>query len=502
MSMAEGHIKNIKFDVLPYDFVKENEVIASVTEKGGYIVTSPFQLTTILYHEIQRYLNSSFHFEVCSTESFNEILTNSFSSSDHNNQISEELSDEFDLQDFAGSINATEDLLSGNNDAPIIKLINGILSQAIKSRASDIHFEPYESHIKIRFRIDGILKEILRQDSKIASVLISRIKIISGLDISERRMPQDGRVSLSLGDKNVDVRVSSLPSSYGERIVLRILDKQAAQINIDDLGLPSAILSNYKTSLKNPEGIILFTGPTGSGKTTTLYAGLRYLNDSSQNILTVEDPIEYTLDGIGQTQVNTKTGYTFAKGLRAILRQDPDVVMVGEMRDVETAQIGIQSSLTGHLVLSTVHTNSAVAAITRLRDMGIESFLLASSLRTIISQRLVRRLCSSCKIKSKPSNESIEIFHINKQSTVYRSNGCDACNKTGYQGRIAIAECIQIDKKMKDFIHNNASENEIADYVFKDTQSIEQASVNLILEGITSCEEIIRVNNIKEDASI
>ena len=499
--MTNSQFENIKSDLLPYDFVKENEVIVSESN-NEFVAISPIQLSLNLYQEIQRYLNSSFKFELCSAEVFNEILTSSFSSSNHNDNISEELTDEFDLQDYAGSISATEDLLSGNNDAPIIKLINGIISQAIKSRASDIHFEPYEKHIKIRFRIDGILKEILQQDSKIASILISRIKIISGLDISERRLPQDGRVSLSLGDKNVDVRVSTLPSSYGERIVLRILDKQAAQININDLGLPPKILSNYKSSLKNPEGIILFTGPTGSGKTTTLYAGLRYLSDSSQNILTVEDPIEYTLNGIGQTQVNPKTGFTFAKGLRAILRQDPDVVMVGEMRDIETAQIGIQASLTGHLVLSTVHTNSAVSAITRLRDMGIESFLLASSLRTIISQRLVRRLCQKCKMKSKPSNESVEIFKLDKRSTIFKPKGCNYCNQTGYQGRIAIAECIQFDKNLKDLTHNNASENEINEYVFKDNQSIDQASIDLITEGVTSCEEIIRVNNIKENASI
>ena len=476
--MSEEVFENIKSDVLPYDFVKENDVIALNT-KEGVIVSSPRHLTKEIYNEIQRFLNSSFKFELCEPEKFNEILTNSFSITDHDNDISEELSDEFDLQDFAGSINATEDLLSGNNDTPIIKLINGVISQAIKNRASDIHFEPYEDHIIVRFRVDGILKEILRQDSKIASVLISRIKIISGLDISERRLPQDGRVSLSLGDKSVDVRVSTLPSSYGERIVLRILDKQAAQINIDDLGLPKKILSNYKNSLKNPEGIILFTGPTGSGKTTTLYAGLRFLSDSSQNILTVEDPIEYTLNGIGQTQVNTKTGYTFAKGLRAILRQDPDVVMVGEMRDVETAQIGIQSSLTGHLVLSTVHT-----------------------LRTIISQRLVRRLCPKCKTEHKPTSEYVDIFNLDKNKSVYSPNGCDHCNHTGYQGRIAIAECIQVDKKLKDLIHNNASENEISDHVFKDNQSIDQASIDMIVSGVTSCEEIIRVNNIKEDASL
>ena len=488
-------------NILPYDFVKENDVLA-FNDGNSFTVISPNNLSNDIYHEIQRFLKSNFTFSLCNANYFNDLLTNSFSINKDSTELSEELTDEFDLKSFAGSISATEDLLSGSNDTPIIKLINGIISQAVKNRASDIHFEPYEESLIVRFRVDGILKEILKHDSKISSVLISRIKIISGLDISERRLPQDGRVSLSLGDKNIDVRVSTLPSSYGERVVLRLLDKQASQINIDDLGLPSVILQNYKSSLKNPEGIILFTGPTGSGKTTTLYSGLRYLSDSSQNILTVEDPIEYTLTGIGQTQVNTKTGYTFAKGLRAILRQDPDVVMVGEMRDVETAQIGIQASLTGHLVLSTVHTNSAVAAITRLRDMGIESFLLASSLRTIISQRLVRRLCLKCKKQELPSKTSIALFNLDSDKKVFISSGCEACSNTGYQGRIAIAECIQVDKSLKEMIHNNASENLISNHVFKNNQSIDEASSNLISKGITSCEELIRINNLQENASI
>ena len=488
-------------NILPYDFVKENDVLA-FNDGNSFTVISPNNLSNDIYHEIQRFLKSNFTFSLCNANYFNDLLTNSFSINKDSTELSEELTDEFDLKSFAGSISATEDLLSGSNDTPIIKLINGIISQAVKNRASDIHFEPYEESLIVRFRVDGILKEILKHDSKISSVLISRIKIISGLDISERRLPQDGRVSLSLGDKNIDVRVSTLPSSYGERVVLRLLDKQASQINIDDLGLPSVILQNYKSSLKNPEGIILFTGPTGSGKTTTLYSGLRYLSDSSQNILTVEDPIEYTLTGIGQTQVNTKTGYTFAKGLRAILRQDPDVVMVGEMRDVETAQIGIQASLTGHLVLSTVHTNSAVAAITRLRDMGIESFLLASSLRTIISQRLVRRLCLKCKKHELPSKTSIALFNLDSDKKVFISSGCEACSNTGYQGRIAIAECIQVDKSLKEMIHNNASENLISDHVFKNNQSIDEASSDLISKGITSCEELIRINNLQENASI
>jgi general secretion pathway protein E len=499
--MSSSSIDTATFNVLPYDFVKENQIILTKNDEG-LSVTSPNKISPSLYHELYKFLKKDFVFNQCSADKFNELLTNSFTVDNTSNDISEELSDEFDLQSFAGSISATEDLLSGSNDTPIIKLINGVISQAIKNRASDIHFEPYEDKIIIRFRVDGILKEVLSQDSKISSVLISRIKIISGLDISERRLPQDGRVSLSLGDKNVDVRVSTLPSSYGERVVLRLLDKQSSQINIDDLGLPTKILSNYKSSLKNSEGIILFTGPTGSGKTTTLYAGLRYLSDSSQNILTVEDPVEYTLEGIGQTQVNSKTGYTFAQGLRAILRQDPDVVMVGEMRDIETAQIGIQASLTGHLVLSTVHTNSAIAAITRLRDMGIESFLLASSLRTIISQRLVRRLCLNCSYTEEPSKEVSKLFDLKPNQKISNSKGCEHCSNTGYQGRIAIAECIQVDRELKEMIHNNSSENKIANYVFKDNQSIDQASLDLLINGITSADELIRVGNLKEDANV
>ena len=499
--MSDTEVRQNTFHIFPYDFVKENQVIVNMT-KDGYEVISPNKISPDLYHEIYKFLKNDFILTLCNAENFNELLTNTFSVNNTSNDISEELSDEFDLQTFAGSISATEDLLSGSNDTPIIKLINGVISQAIKARASDIHFEPYEDRIVVRFRVDGILREVLSQDSKISSVLISRIKIISGLDISERRLPQDGRVSLSLGDKSIDVRVSTLPSSYGERVVLRLLDKQSAQINIEDLGLPPKILSNYKSSLKNPEGIILFTGPTGSGKTTTLYAGLRHLSDSSQNILTVEDPIEYTLRGIGQTQVNSKTGYTFAKGLRAILRQDPDIVMVGEMRDVETAQIGIQASLTGHLVLSTVHTNSAIAAITRLRDMGIESFLLASSLRTIISQRLVRRLCLECKKEEVASLQIQKIFNLDSSQKVWNSIGCSSCSYTGYQGRIAIAECIQIDKELKELIHNNASENAIANYVFKENKSIDDASLELLKNGTTSCEELIRVGNLKEDVNI
>ena len=273
--------------------------------------------------------------------------------------------------------------MDDKNKGPIIKLINATITKAVKARSSDIHLEPFENKLSIRFRVDGVLREVLQYQKNITQMIISRIKIMSKLDISERRLPQDGRISISVGKRDIDLRVSTLPSSFGERVVLRILEKDKTHIQLEQLGFSEEILENFRKNLSKTEGIILVTGPTGSGKTTSLYSGLREISDRSQNILTIEDPVEYALDGIGQTQVNNKTGLTFAKGLRAILRQDPDIVMVGEIRDKETAEIAIQASLTGHLVLSTVHTNSAVNAITRLRDMGIEPYLLSSSLVSV-----------------------------------------------------------------------------------------------------------------------
>ena len=499
--MSDFELSELDQCLLPYDFVRSKHIAAFDNEDKCTVIT-PNDINLDTYHELSRFLKKAIVIKQCSSDEFDHLITKVFSS-DHNSGIlSEELTDEFDLASFANTIAPTEDLLSGTDDAPIIKLINGIISQAIKQRASDIHFEPYEDKFVVRFRIDGILRKILTQDSRIAPIIISRIKIISRLDISERRLPQDGRVSLSLGKKSIDVRVSTLPSSYGERVVLRLLDKESSQINIDDLGLNKVVLSNFKKSLNSSEGMILVTGPTGSGKTTTLYAGLRHINDNSLNILTVEDPIEYTLEGIGQTQVNNKTGYDFARGLRSILRQDPDVVMLGEIRDEETARIAIQSSLTGHLVMSTVHTNSAAGAITRLRDMGIESFLLASSLKTIISQRLIRRICNRCKTESKVSQIAIELLGLKKDETVFEANGCNQCEGSGFRGRIAIAESIQISSHLKDMIHDEASEQDIQNYALKGTQSIDQIGSELLTKGLTSTEELIRINNQKENASI
>ncbi|MDA7796930.1 GspE/PulE family protein [Gammaproteobacteria bacterium] len=479
---------------LPYEFARVHRLL-TYWKETQLTVLSEKKLTSSLYQELTRVLKAEFFVEVCSPKTFDSMLTQQYSNHGDGAGFTEDFSENFDLQSFANTLAPTEDLLSGANDAPIIKLINGVLSQAIKVRASDIHFEPYEDNFIIRYRIDGILQEVLTHDARMSAPIISRLKIIARLDIAERRKPQDGRVSLSLGTNKVDVRVSTLPSSYGERVVLRLLDKKAAQINITDLGLPTTILDSYKTALTFSEGIILVTGPTGSGKTTTLYSGLRHISDASQNILTVEDPIEYTLSGIGQTQVNSKAGYDFASGLRSILRQDPDIVMVGEIRDVETAKIAIQASLTGHLVLSTVHTNSAIGAIARLRDMGVESYLLASSIRMVMSQRLVRRLCSSCKLEIEPPESIQQKFSLKKHDSIYQSQGCEDCGHSGFKGRVALAECINVTDELKALIHDEASENLLAQCAFKNTSSIDTSSIKLLLEGITSYQELLKVQN-------
>ena len=316
---------------------------------------------------------------------------------------------------------------------------------------------------------------------------------MSKLDISERRLPQDGRISINIGKKEVDLRVSTLPSSFGERVVLRILEKDKTHISLNDLGFSEDILVSLRKALSKNEGIILVTGPTGSGKTTSLYSGLKEISDRSQNILTIEDPVEYALEGIGQTQVNTKTGLTFAKGLRAILRQDPDIVMVGEIRDKETAEIAIQSSLTGHLVLSTVHTNSAVNAITRLRDMGIEPYLLSSSIVYVLSQRLVRKLCPHCKTHDVESQKSkiVEKYNISKK--LYKAVGCEKCDNTGYKGRLSIGEYIEVDETLSELIYKSASENEISDYVYKDSKRIFENGLKALENGDTSLAEILRI---------
>ncbi|WP_411820276.1 type II secretion system ATPase GspE [Hyphococcus formosus] len=401
--------------------------------------------------------------------------------------------DESDLASLAEGLPKTADLLDSENDAPVIRLINAMIAEAVKVKASDIHIEPYEKTLSIRLRIDGVLREVLSLPSRMTPVLTSRVKVMARLDIAERRVPQDGRISLALGGRTVDVRVSTLPARFGERVVMRILDKDEARLDLDGLGMPALILERFKQVLQRPNGIILVTGPTGSGKTTTLYGALSVLNEPSRNILTVEDPVEYAVDGVGQTQINPKVGMTFATGLRAILRQDPDIVMVGEIRDVETAEIAVQASLTGHLVLSTVHTNSAAGAITRLRDMGVEPFLLSSTVVAVLAQRLVRRLCPSCKETYSADEATKKLLGVSGNVQLMRPVGCGRCNQTGYEGRIGVYELIIVDDQMKRLIHDNGSEHELEDYAFRNVDTLAQSGFKHVLNGVTSVEEVMRV---------
>uniref|UniRef100_UPI0012E0D62C GspE/PulE family protein n=1 Tax=Sandarakinorhabdus oryzae TaxID=2675220 RepID=UPI0012E0D62C len=339
-----------------------------------------------------------------------------------------------ELAGLADDLPSAEDLLASDDEAPAIRLINGLIAEAARLKASDIHIEPFETALVVRMRADGELKEMHRLPPGVAALLVSRIKVMARLDIAERRLPQDGRMDLALGGKRLDVRVSTLPARGGERVVLRLLDKENAGIDLAALGMPAAIEADFRAALAAPNGLVLVTGPTGSGKTTTLYAGLKLLNDGRRNILTVEDPVEYAVDGIGQTQVNPKVGLSFAAGLRAILRQDPDVVMVGEIRDAETASIAVQAALTGHLVLSSLHTNDAASAITRLRDFGVEPFLLAATLRAVVAQRLVRRLCPVCRTAHPADTGTAAAVGIAAGSPVWQAPGCDACGHSGWQG--------------------------------------------------------------------
>jgi general secretion pathway protein E len=406
-----------------------------------------------------------------------------------------DLTDNADLEHLAQELPEEADLLESDDEAPIIRLINALLSQAIRDNASDIHIETFENRLVVRLRIDGVLREVLQTKRLVAPLVVSRIKVMSRLDIAEKRLPQDGRISLRIAGRAVDVRVSTIPAGHGERVVMRILDKQAGRLDLTSLGMDPRTQAQIDELIHKPHGIILVTGPTGSGKTTTLYAALERLNDNSRNIMTVEDPIEYYIDGIGQTQVNTKVEMTFARGLRAILRQDPDVVMVGEIRDLETAQIAVQASLTGHLVLSTLHTNTAVGAITRLRDMGIEPFLLSSSLIGVVAQRLVRVLNPATRVAVEPSDYERRLLNIAAGSAapkIWRP-GQEAGNAAGYRGRMGIYELVLVDDHLRTMIHDGAAEHDMERYARTLTPSIRDDGRAKILAGTTTVEEVLRV---------
>lgn len=409
---------------------------------------------------------------------------------------------EFDLPERSHGLDlpTATDLLDATDDAPVIRLINRLLAEAARIGASDVHVEPFDTRLRVRFRVDGVLREALELPARLAPLIVSRIKVMARLDIAEKRVPQDGRISISLGQRPLDVRVSTLPARAGERVVMRLLDKSQADLGLEELGMGPAVEAAYRAALAEPNGVILVCGPTGSGKTTSLYAGLAALNDGERNILTVEDPVEYAVEGVGQTQVNAKVGMTFAAGLRAILRQDPDVVMVGEIRDVETAGIAVQASLTGHLVLSTVHTNDAAGAVLRLRDMGIEPFLLASSLRLILAQRLLRRLCEACAEPVTLDATAAGAVGLAPGTAARRAVGCPACRQTGYAGRIGVHEAIRVDDRMCRLIIEGADEAEVAAAGLDGPNGLARAARDAVARGLTTVEEVLRVTRRTGDA--
>jgi len=480
---------------LPYSYAKRNGVLIDESGTNGPALVYKQGATNTALLEARRTAARQVTLRCVSEDDFDLLLTRTYEGETGDSMnIMDDFGDELDLDRMAESLEP-EDLMESQDDAPVIRLINAMLTEAIRKGASDVHIEPFEKRLSVRYRVDGVMNNLMEPPHHIAMQVISRIKVMAKLDIAEKRLPQDGRISLRLAGRPVDVRVSTLPSGHGERVVMRLLDKQAGRLNLEHLGMAEETRHALEKVLKLPHGIILVTGPTGSGKTTSLYAALTKLNNARNTILTVEDPIEYYLDGIGQTQVNTKVELTFARGLRAILRQDPDIVMVGEIRDVETAEIAVQASLTGHLVLSTLHTNTAIGSVTRLRDMGVEPFLLSSSLVGLVAQRLVRLLCPDCKSEHQPGTVERQTLGLSEaeHAVIYSAHGCTRCNHSGYVGRTGVYEVVLVDETIRNMIHDGAAEHEMENYARQISPGITDDGFRLVLQGATSLEEVLRV---------
>ncbi|MDF7777722.1 type II secretion system ATPase GspE [Sphingomonas sp. AOB5] len=402
---------------------------------------------------------------------------------------------DMDLAALANDAAAVDDLLDNRDDSPVIRLINALLLEAVKEGASDVHVETQEKRLVVRFRVDGVLRDMLEPPRALAPLLVSRIKVMAKLDIAEKRIPQDGRVTLRIGGHDVDARVSTIPTQHGERVVMRLLEKGSMRLDMEVLGMSERDRTVFSRLLERPHGMVLVTGPTGSGKTTTLYAALHRLNDRKRNIMTVEDPIEYELPGIAQTQVNARTDMSFARGLRAILRQDPDVIMVGEIRDQETAEVAVRSAMTGHFVLSTLHTNSAVGSVTRLIDMGVERYLLAPMVVGLAAQRLVRKLCPSCRRQDEATEADSLLLGgaIKPGKKLWRAVGCEDCHQEGYRGRAGLYEVVAVDDAFQKLIHDGASEADLEKLARKDNPSLLDDGVAKVKAGVTTVEEVARV---------
>ena len=485
-------------EVIPYAFAKANGVVVTGLNDDGAQVAVRNGTQAGALAELRRTLGMRLSAHRVDAEEFDEILAAVYNGQETGTgaaALAGELAQDLDLSRLLQEIPRVEDLLESRDDAPVIRLINALLTQALREEASDIHIEPFETRSVVRLRIDGTLRDLIEPARALHAAIVSRVKVMAQLDIAEKRLPQDGRITLRVAGKPVDVRVSTIPTGHGERVVLRLLDKQAGRLDLSRLGMDDATLAHMDRLIREPHGIVLVTGPTGSGKTTTLYAALSRLGSAALNIMTVEDPIEYDLDGISQTQVNARIEMGFARALRTILRQDPDVVMIGEIRDLETAQIAVQASLTGHLVFATLHTNDAVSAVTRLVDMGVEPFLLASSLIGVGAQRLVRRLCLECR---KPFAADAAQLHalglVPTDGTLYSAQGCSACKGSGYRGRTGIYELLTVDDDLRRLIHDRASEQTLrAHVVSRGMRSLRDDGMRWAAQGVISLEEVVRV---------
>ena len=445
--------------------------------------------------EVRRVLGVPLRAAMLAPEAFDRALAGAYAQADGSAAaMVGDVEHDMDLSRLIHDLPQTEDLLDAENDAPVIRMINALLTQAVRENASDIHIEPFETRSVVRFRVDGTLKDVIEPHRALHAAMVSRIKIMAELDIAEKRLPQDGRITLRLAGRPVDVRVSTLPTGHGERAVLRLLDKDAGRLELTRLGMDNATLAAVDELVRQPHGIVLVTGPTGSGKTTTLYAALSRIDATVTNVMTVEDPIEYDLDGIGQTQVNPRIEMSFARALRAILRQDPDVIMIGEIRDLETAQIAVQASLTGHLVLATLHTNDTASSVTRLTDMGVEPFLLSSGLIGVLAQRLVRCLCTECRQAYQPDASELALLEGARPDALYRPAGCPVCGHSGYRRRTGIYELMRVDDGLRRLIHDRLSEQSLREYaVQRGMHGLRQDGLRLVVSGVTSLEELLRV---------
>ncbi len=481
---------------LPYTFAKSRGVVLLDCTAQLASVVARHDARPEALAEVTRFLALPTETQLVSADEFERVLADAYAQSDESAaMLVDDAEQDMDLTALIHDLPKTTDLLESENDAPVIRMINALLSQAVRDNASDIHIEPFETRSVVRFRVDGTLKDVVEPHRALHAALVSRIKVMAELDIAEKRLPQDGRIALRLAGRPVDVRVSTLPTAHGERVVLRLLDKEAGRLNLAKLGMSPGTLAAIQNLVSQPHGILLVTGPTGSGKTTTLYAALSCVDASVTNVMTVEDPVEYDLDGISQTQVNARIEMDFARALRAILRQDPDVIMIGEIRDLETAQIAVQSSLTGHLVLATLHTNDTASSITRLTDMGVEPFLLSSSLIGVLAQRLVRRLCPGCKEAYTPdANELAVLAKAGKPAQLYRPKGCVICGNIGYRGRTGIYELLTVTDGLRGMIHAHNSDQQLREYAQRNGMlNLRDDGLRWVVSGDTSLEEVIRV---------